>query len=162
MHTYIHTNIYHIYDYMHACMHTCIHAIPVSRRESYFSSIFCCSVYHHRTTIANKMDDTNYDAGFAACCVPLGTTNQERRYKLWPLFRIPHGTCVIICIIFFGLYALMVCSMQRSVRHNLYHPFRLRLSLYDDILSNERLIQSMIHDVSKKCKYRYIYIYVQL
>ena len=52
----------------------------------------------------------------------------------------------------------MVCSMQRSVRHNLYHPFRLRLSLYDDILSNERLIQSMIHDVSKKCKYRYIYI----
>ena len=54
---------------------------------------------------------------------PTKTTSQKQRYES-------------MCTIFLGLWTQMVCSMQQSMRHSLYHPFCLKVSLHHNILNN--------------------------
>ena len=39
------------------------------------------------------------------------------------MLHAAHRTCVIICILFFGLWPRVVCNMQHTMRHSLYHLF---------------------------------------
>ena len=67
-HAYTHT---HIHTHIHAHIHTCIDA-------SYIASSCYGSMHPHTAALANKKDDTNYDAWFDACCMPSEATNPKR------------------------------------------------------------------------------------
>ena len=70
-----------------------------------------------------QKDDTNYDASSVCHHITFAKKSNDNLYHpcLCQYNMLTHGRCVIICIIFLGLWPEMVCNMQRAMRHNLYH-----------------------------------------
>ena len=56
-------------------------------------------------------------------CVSTYIHSYMQMYRIVMCGLVADRTCVILCILFFGLWPRVVCNMQHTMRHNLYPLF---------------------------------------